>query len=118
MGCAGTDVGGGDECAGRTGGALWRVPDVKDRLAKPRAAFKAAFVVLFMAFMALHAATGFMRDLFAGGNYPRAMRAFGWILDTLFVGPLGKVGGTTMLVALGLLFAMLAYRRTAREDLE
>ena len=80
----------------------------------PRGAVKAGLVFLFMAFLAAQAATGFMRDLFAGGVYPKAMRAFDWILNTFFTGPLGQAGGAFALLLLGAVFAALVLRREAR----
>lgn len=77
---------------------------------------KSGFVFLFMAFLAGQAATGFMRDLFAGGVYPRAMRAFDWILGAFFVGPFGQVGGAAVLLFLGFVFAGLIMNRSAEEE--
>lgn len=65
----------------------------------------AAFVFLFMAFLAAQAATGFMRTVFAGGVYPRALRAIDAILETCFVGPLGPEEAALTLLALGAAFA-------------
>ncbi len=79
-----------------------------------RASLKAAFVFLFMAFLAAQAGTGFMRDVFAGGVYPRAMRAFDWILATFFTGRLGQAGGAAVLLCLGGVFALLILRQGAR----
>ena len=80
-------------------------------------AAKAGLVFLFMAFLAAQAATGFMRDLFAGGVYPKAMRAFDWILSTFFTGPLGQAGGAFAILLLGAVFAALVLRREAgRKD--
>ena len=78
-----------------------------------RAVLQAGFVFLFMTFLAAQAATGFMRDLFSGPVYPRAMRAFDWILATFFTGPLGKAGGAIVLLGLGVGFAALILRRGA-----
>ncbi len=77
---------------------------------------KAGFVFLFMAFLAAEAGTGFMRDLFRGGVYPRAMLAFDWILETLFVGPLGSTGGAALLLGLGVIFAGLILRQGRRKQ--
>lgn len=79
-----------------------------------RAAVKAGLVFLFMAFLAAQAATGFMRDMFAGGVYPRAMRAFDWILSTFFTDPFGRAGGALALLLLGAVLAALVLRREAR----
>jgi hypothetical protein len=73
--------------------------------------FKAGFVFLFMAFLAAQAWTGFMHDMFAGAVYPRAMRAFDWIIETFFVGPLGRTGGAVLLLGLGIMLAALTIRR-------
>lgn len=78
-----------------------------------RAAVKAGLVFLFMAFLAAQAATGFMRDVFAGGVYPRAMRAFDLILSAFFTDPLGRAGGAFALLLLGAVFAALVLRREA-----
>ena len=77
---------------------------------------KAGFVFLFMTFLAAQAATGFMRDVFAGGAYPRAMRAFDWILATFFTGPLGHAGGAIVLACLGIVFALMVLRRETKPD--
>lgn len=79
-----------------------------------RASIKAGLVFLFMSLLAAQAATGFMRDLFAGGVYPRAMRAFDWILETFVTGPLGNIGGAVVLLFLGVIFAALIWRRAMR----
>ena len=82
-----------------------------------RAAAKAGFVFLFMVFLAAQAATGFMRDLFVSGVYPRALQAFDWILSTFFTDPLGRAGGAFALLLLGAVFAALVWRREAgRKD--
>jgi hypothetical protein len=81
-----------------------------------RVGLKAAFVFCFMAFLSAEAATGFMRTLFAGGVYPRAMRAFDWMLKTFFTDPLGQTGGAIALLGLGLLFAILVWRREAGSE--
>jgi hypothetical protein len=84
---------------------------------RARRIFIAGFVFLFMAFLALQAATGFMRDLFVGGVYPRAMRALDWVLETLFIQPLGHGGGAILLLILGLLFAWLVWRQANPEKI-
>lgn len=76
-----------------------------------KAGTKALFVFLSMAFLAAQAGTGFMRELFAGDVYPRALRAFDWILQIVFTGPLGRTGGVVALLALGSIFAALIIRR-------
>ena len=81
-----------------------------------RAGAKAAFVFLFMVFLAAQAGTGFMRSLFSDGAYPRAMRAFDVILETVFIGPLGRPGGVVAVLTLGLLFSVLAWRREAASN--
>lgn len=78
-----------------------------------KTAAKAAFVLLFMAFLSAQAATGFMHHVFAGGVYPRAMRAFDWILETFFTGPMGRTGGAFALLLLGAVFAAVIVRREA-----
>jgi hypothetical protein len=78
-----------------------------------RASAKAAFVFLFIAFLAAQAGTGFMRSLFSGAIYPRAMRAFDAILETVFIGPLGQTGGAVALLTIGLLLSILVCRREA-----
>ena len=70
---------------------------------------------LFMAFLSAQAATRFVRELSAGGVYPRAMVAFDWIIGTLFTGPLGTVGGAVTLLGLGAVFAALIVRRRFME---
>lgn len=80
-----------------------------------RASIKTGLVFLFMSFLAAQAATGFMRNLLAGGVYPRAMRAFDWILETFVTGPLGNIGGAVVLLFLGVIFAALIWRRAMRE---
>ena len=72
---------------------------------------RAAGVFAFMAFLSAQAATGFMRELFAGSVYPRAMRALDVFIETVFTGPFGEVGGALALLFLGALFAGLVLRR-------
>jgi hypothetical protein len=70
-----------------------------------------AFVVLaFFVVLALHAATGFLKGQFEQ-PYPRAMRGIDGIIETLFVGPFGQIGGASAIVIIGLLCAWLAFRR-------
>ena len=83
------------------------------RLPMLRAVLQAGFVFLFMTFLAAQAATGFMRNFFSGPVYPRAMRAFDWIVATFFTGPLGQAGGATVLLGIGAGFAVLILRRGA-----
>jgi hypothetical protein len=97
-------------------GACWRRSDSRWGLGvMARRIFTAGFVFLFMVFLALQAATGFMRDLFAGGVYPRAMRALDTVLETLFTQPLGQAGGAILLFILGLLFAWLVWSQANPE---
>ena len=71
------------------------------------------FVVLtFMSFLAAQVATGFMRKLFEGLVYPRAMRGLDAILDAVIVAPFGRTGGAMLLLALGLIFAVAIMRRS------
>ena len=81
-----------------------------------RAVAKAAFVFIFFAFLAAQAGTGFMRLLFSGAIYPRAMRAFDAILETVFIGPLGQAGAAVALLTIGLLFSLLVWRREAANN--
>jgi hypothetical protein len=70
----------------------------------------AGFVFVFMTILAAQAGTGFIRDLFNGGVYPRALRAFDWILDKVLVGPLGPTNSAIALLCFGVAFAALILR--------
>jgi hypothetical protein len=71
---------------------------------------KAALVFLCFLFLAVQASTGFMRLIFDGDYYPRAMRPLDWMLQAGFIGPFGKVGGSIILVGLGLVLAAIVLR--------
>jgi hypothetical protein len=81
-----------------------------------RAFIQAGLVFLFMAFLATQAATGFMRELFSGGVYPRAMQALDWVLETLLIGSLGPFGGAFVLLVFGLLMALLVWKKATIEE--
>ena len=76
---------------------------------------RAAFVFAFMTFITLQAATGFVYALL-GGARPWAVQAIDDLIDRVFVSTLGLPGAVIVLMALGVLFSWLAYRRGIAEQ--
>ena len=76
---------------------------------------RAALVVGFMGFCIAQALTGFVYTLV--GREPWAVRAVDDLLHTVFLNPLGQVGGALALMAVTAVLAVLAYRRGVRESL-
>lgn len=75
-------------------------------------------VVLVFGFMGLciiQALTGFISDLV--GREPWAFRLLSNLIHSVFLEPLGRIGGTVALVAVTAVMGVLAYRRGVRERL-
>ena len=72
----------------------------------------AVFVFLFMLFIAVQTYTGFVYRALDGAR-PKAVVAMDGLVHWLFVSRIGMLPTVAALLALGALFAVLAYRRAA-----